>query len=159
MTLKQYIIKQLIEIKQVMERTMNGLKNEDLTSHEPCNHWPIAWNIQHCCGGIDLLLYKHITGGLFLEHDVDRIAYPFKFEPKPNDSYPPLTELETRWTSLMDSTINAILKLEDEEFDESLINKCYTAISHTNLHLRGIWCILGERRVDEKWPIEDTCML
>ena len=39
---------------------------------------------------------------------------------------------------------------------EPLVESCLRVINHQNVHLRNIWCILGERRVDEKWAEQQT---
>lgn len=163
MTFKEYILHQLKEIKREMLNAINDLSKEDLVAFEPCGHWPIAWIVQHCCGIIDSYIYKHITGKAFLTHDVERIAYPFKIEPKPEDVYPELSVLLERWSTLLDASIEQIGSLSEETLNDKFFNhdeeiavSCLRVINHTNAHLRNIWCILGERRVDTKWAEQST---
>ncbi len=163
MTLKDYIMHQMCEIKREMLAAIEGLTDDEIQSFEPCGHWPIAWIVQHCCGIADSFVYKHITGKAILEHDVERIAWPFRMEPKPGDIYPPLSVLMHRWSTVMDASIEELERLDDDKLQDKFFNhnepiaeSCLRVINHTNAHLRNIWCILGEKRIDYKWAEQQT---
>lgn len=163
MTLKSYILHQMREIKREVLAAITDLSDDDLQSFEPCGHWPIAWIVQHCCGIIDSFIYKHITGKAFLIHDVEKIAWPFKVEPKPEDIYPSSIILIERWSTLLEASIAMLEHLDEEKYqdkfynhDEPISESCLRVINHTNAHLRNIWCILGEKHIDSKWSEQQT---
>ena len=162
MTLREYILHQLREAKREMLVAIEGLASEDLTSHEPCGHWPIAWIVQHCCGNVDGFLHRAVTGQPVLEHE-DRYRKRPLAEPQPGDTYPELSELAARWTTLWDAVLPLMETLDEEAFQsqpehgvEPLVESCLRVINHTNVHLRNIWTILGERRVDDKFAEQQT---
>ena len=162
MTLKEYILHQLREARREMLVALEGLTPEDLTSFEPCGHWPIAWIVQHCCGNIDGFLHRAVTGRPVLEHE-DRYRKRPLAEPQPGDAYPELPELVERWTSVWDAVLALMEVLGEQELQaqsehavEPLVQSCLRVINHTNTHLRNIWTILGERRVDHKFAEQQT---
>jgi hypothetical protein len=164
MTLKEYILHQLREMKREMLVAIEGLSKEDLTSHEPGGHSPIAWIVQHCLVNVDFFIHKGITGEFCLEHEERFRAWPL-IEPKPGDRYPAPSELVERWTTLLDASIETLEAVTDERLQEAsrssdppepLVQSCLRVVNHQNAHLRQIWCILGRRRVDEKWPEQQT---
>ena len=162
MTLKEYVLHQLREIKREMLAAIRDLSPDDLTSHQPCGHWPIAWIVQHCCGNVDGFLHRHLAGIAFLEHDRRFYSRPM-IEPRPGDDYPDLATLIERWSTLMDAVVALFesmpsekLQEQSEHAKEPLVQSCLRVINHTNVHLRNIWCILGERRVDSKWAEQQT---
>ncbi len=162
MTLKEYILHQMREAKREMLAALEGLSAEDLTSHEPCGHWPIAWIVQHCCGNMDAFLHRPLTGRAFLEHEERYHKWPM-VEPQPGDAYPGLPELVERWTSLWDAVLPLMEALDEQDIQmqsehalEPLVQSCLRVINHTNAHLRNIWTILGERRVDHKYAEQQT---
>jgi hypothetical protein len=164
MTIKEYILHQLREIKREMLVAVEGLSEEDLQSHEPHGHSPVAWVVQHCCGNVDFFIHRGITGRNCLEHEHRFVAWPI-IDPRPGDPYPSLDELTERWTRVMEASLEALESLTDEELQapsksshppEPLIESCLRVINHQNSHIRQIWCILGWRRVGTKWPDQDT---
>ena len=162
MTIKTFILHQLREMKREVLAAIEGLSEEDLTSHEPGNHWPIAWIVQHCCSNVDIALYKMIKEKLLLDHEKRFRTWPL-IEPRPEDEYPPLGELQQRWSSITDEAIREIEKIDESRLHvtppegvEPIIESVLRVINHQNSHLRNIWCILGERRVDKKWAEQQT---
>jgi hypothetical protein len=164
MTLKDYILHQLREMKREMQAAIDGLSEEDLTSHEPGLRNPIAWIVQHCCVNVDFFIYRGITDEFCLEHEEKHLRWPLE-TPQPGDSYPPLDKLIERWTRLLDASVQALEALPEEQLQEPsrrsrppepLVESCLRVINHQNAHLRQIWCILGQRQVEGKWPTQDT---
>ncbi len=164
MTLTEYILHQLREIQREMLLAIGSLSEEDLTWLGAGEQGPIAWIVQHCCVNVDFFIHKGITGEVCLEHEPRFLAWPLP-ERKPDDEYPPLRELIERWTKLLDASVQALEDLPEERLQEPnrssnpsepLVESCLRVINHQNAHLRQIWCILGKRRVDEKWPVQDT---
>ena len=162
--LKTYVLHQLREIKREMLKAVEGLSQDDLTSHEPGDHSPIAWIVQHCCVNIDFFVHKGITGQLHLDHDERFLTWPLT-DPKPGDAYPSAAELADRWRGICDAAGKALEGIPPERLQqpsrssdpsEPLVESCLRVINHQNVHLRQIWCILGRRRVDEKWPTQET---
>jgi hypothetical protein len=103
-----------------------------------------------------------LKGEPALVHEEKHRTWPL-IEPKPGDSYPPLSELISRWSKVMDGVVQSFEAQPEDaisrvpsEGKESLAETCLRVINHLNSHLRSIWCILGERRVDEKWPEQQT---
>lgn len=163
-TLKGYILHQLREMKREMLAAVEGLSEEDLTSHEPGGHSPIAWIVQHCCSNVDFFIHRGSTGQFFLQHDRRFLTWPL-IDPKPGDEYPPPAELVERWSSLWDAATAALEALPEERLQqpsrsanppEPLVESCLRVVNHSNAHLRQIWCILGRRRVDGKYPTQQT---
>ena len=162
MTLKAYILHQLREIKREVLVAVEDLSEEDMRSHEPCGHWPIAWILQHFCLNVDRFLYFSREGSLFLEHDERMLTRP-RVDPQPGEPYPPLSDLTSKWSTVIDAAIGLIELDGDDDLQttpphgkEPVVESCLRVINHTNAHLRAIWCILGERRVDAKFPDQQT---
>jgi len=161
MNLKQYVTYQLREAKREMLEALEGLSSETITSHEPSGHWPIAWIVEHCRETADKYLHFHITGSYVLEREERYSGRPSR-EPAEGDAYPAVEELTARWTVLMDSVIRDVSDLDDRKLGENLYGKepvdvsCLRIINHINSHLRGIWYMLGQKRVDSKFPEQKT---
>jgi hypothetical protein len=162
--LKGFIIHQLRELRREMLAALDGLSDEELTSHEPNLRNPIAWIVQHCCLNVDFFINKGIRGELFLQHAPNFLARPSP-TPKPGDPYPSGAELRDRWSKLLDAGATALEGLTAEQLQqpsccarnkEPLVESCLRVINHQNAHLRQIWCILGRRRRDDKWPRQET---
>ena len=163
--LKEYILHQVREIKREMLVAIEGLSQEDLTSHEPGAHSPIAWIVEHCVGNMDFFVCKGVTGKLVMEHE-RRFGHPI-IAPKPGAPYPSLDELKARWTKVLDACVAALEGVDEADLQrlskaakpsesEPLVESCLRVINHQNAHLRQIWCILGRRRVDHKFPTQET---
>ncbi len=163
-TLKDYTVHQLREMKREMLKAVGGLCEDDMTSHEPGGHSPIAWIVSHCLVNVDFFLHKGMSGQFLLEHDPKLRAWPI-IDPRPGDAYPPGAELAERWSRLCDAAVGAIEAAPAERLQqpsrsanppEPLVESCLRVTNHSNAHLRQIWCILGRRRVDGKWPTQET---
>ncbi len=164
MTLQEYILHQLREMKREMLEAVAGFSEEDVRSHEPGDHNPVAWMVQHCCVNVDFLIHRGLTGEFFLEHEDRFLAWPLP-EPSPGDRYPPLAELKERWITLMDAAVAALQAAPEDRLQEAsrsadpaepLVESCLRVINHQNAHLRQIWCIVGRKRIDQKWPRQET---
>jgi len=162
--LKDYILHQVQEIKREMLTAIDGLSQEDLASHQPGAHSPIAWIVEHCLSNMDLFVHQGVTGRLAIDHEHRFMAWPI-IDPKPGDPYPSLDELKARWTKVMDACAGALESLEEADLQrrsksarppEPLVESCLRVINHHNAHLRQIWCILGRRRMDHKFPDQET---
>lgn len=154
--LKLFISYQLKEMKRELLAALEGLSEEDLTSHEPCGHWPVAWVAEHCSDVADKFLYHPIKGALFLEHDPAIVNWP-KAAPQPGHAYRSRDEIARRWETLCDAILELHEAMSPDDLQktygaEPYVESCLRVINHTNVHLRSLWCILGERRVDEKFP-------
>lgn len=163
-TLKDYIVHQLREMKREMLAAIDGLSDEDLTSHEPGGHSPVAWIVCHCLVNVDFFIHRGVTGQWCLRHEDRFHRWPL-IDPKPGDAYPGLPELTDRWGRLCDAAAAALEGISPEQLQqpgrsadppEPLVESCLRVINHSNAHLRQIWCILGRRRVDGKWPTQET---
>ena len=162
MTLKEYILHQVGEARREMLAAVEDLSVDDLTSLEPVGHWPVAWIFQHCCQNVDRFLYAGIEGTNSLEQDRRFSGRPDR-EPGPGDKYPSLEELKERWAGLLDAVIRGLKKMPDDKLQETpaggkepLVESFLRVINHTNAHLRAIWCIIGERGIDGKFPEQKT---
>ena len=162
MTLKQYLLHQLREIRREMLVAIEGLSAEDLTSHEPGGHSPIAWIVQHCVLNVDYFIHRAVTERLCLHHDRQFLTWPL-IEPQPGDEYPPLGELVERWTTVLNASLAALESIPEERLQEPsptvtepLVESCLRVTNHQNNHLRQIWCILGRRHVDSRFPDQQT---
>ena len=161
MKIKQYVTYQLREAKREMLEALESLSDEVIASHEPSGHWPIAWIVEHCCVTADKYLHFHITGSYVLECEERYSGRPLR-EPAEGDAYPEIGELKARWTELMDSIMKSVSDLDDKRIGENLHGKepvdvsCLRIINHINSHLRGIWFMLGQKRVDSKFPEQKT---
>ncbi len=165
--LKQLVLHQLHEIRREMLIAIDGLSEDDLVAHEPHGRSPIAWIVQHCCSNLDHFIVRAVTGKPALEHDRRFTTWPL-IEPRPGDDYPPLPKLIERWTTVCDASIAAIESLPEEalqqpgpatspEHDpEPLVESCLRVINHQNSHLRQIWCIIGRRGINAKYPDQQT---
>jgi len=161
MQLKEYIIHQMSEAKREMIEAVKDLPADAVSSMKPGGHWPIGWIVQHCCQNADFFLYEHMTGKSVLEHDERYRGWPLK-EPKPEDIYPSSEKLIERWSAVWDAVIAEFRKLDESSISEKLHGReplaesCLRVINHANSHLRAIWCLLGEQRVDSKYPEQQT---
>jgi hypothetical protein len=155
MTYKDYILHQLREMKRELLTATEDVPEEDLTSFEPVGHWPIAWITEHCTEIADKLLIASRTGSPLLSYE-DQVENWTSREPQPGDPYPPLSEMQERWAQVCDEAVSYVESVEEERLQETagskpFIDNILLAVNHTNSHLRSLWCILGERRVDHKW--------
>ena len=162
MTLSVYIVHQLRELRREVLAAVDGLSQDDICSHDPGDHWPIAWILQHLSLNVDRFLYSPHSGSLLLDHEENMLARP-RVEPKPGDPYPLKSELTRKWNTIMDAAVDVIESLDDAGLNgtppngrEPVVESCLRVINHTNAHLRAVWCILGQRRIDEKYPEQDT---
>jgi hypothetical protein len=157
MTLKEFVLHQMAEARREMIEAVKGLSPGELSSMDPAGHWPVAWVMEHCTLNADFFLHVHMTGKYVLEHEDRYKGWPMK-EPEPGDIYPDAEKLIERWTILWDAVIPEFSRLEESVFSEKLhgreplIESCLRVINHVNAHLRSIWCILGEKRIDSKFP-------
>ena len=154
MEYKEYILHQLREMRRELLTALEDVTGDDLTSFEPCGHWPVAWIAEHCSEVADGVLCGPTTGEVnqYAEH----VANWFKREPAPGDAYPSPTEICRRWSAVCDSIIGFVENASDEDLQktygkEPYIQSILRVVNHTNSHLRSLWCILGERRVDHKF--------
>lgn len=155
MTYKEYLLHQLREMRRELLTATNDLSEDDLISFEPAGHWPIAWITEHCTEVADRFLYGPVHG-TFLHTYEAHVGKWSEQEPRAGDNYPNIVELQNRWKKVCDSVIDFVEAENDDKLQqtygkEPYINSILRVINHTNSHLRSLWCILGERRVDEKW--------
>lgn len=160
MTFKEYILHQLREMKRELLTATGEVTGEDLISFEPAGHWPVAWIAEHCTEVADKFLYRPVHDGYLLSYDA-HVENWTKQEPKPGDSYPSLNEIHERWTKVCDAVVSYVESASDEEMQntygiEPYITSVLRIINHTNSHLRSLWCILGERRVDTKFAEQQS---
>ncbi|MCD4829186.1 MAG: DinB family protein [Candidatus Cloacimonetes bacterium] len=162
MTLQEYILGELKDVRQTLLFALDGLKEDDLTSMEPCGHWPIAWIAMHLAAAMDKFVNFEITGEYTIEHAKNMLEWPFT-EPEPDDKYPSHDELVENWNKVMDMAIYNIGWLDEEgmqkcgghieieNWDHPIVKVVQWMIVHHHQHMRMLWTILGERRVDDKW--------
>ncbi len=155
MTFSTYVLHQLKEMKRELLTAIEGLEGEDLTSFEPAGHWPVAWIAEHCTQVADWFLIQSVTGAMQLEYE-EQVGNWTEREPREGDSYPPASEIASRWASVCDTITSYVEQATEAELQaspgrEPYIQSILRIINHTNSHLRSLWCILGERRVDSKW--------
>jgi len=164
MFLKDYILHQVREMKRELLVVLDGLGEQDMTSYESGEQTCIAWIVQHCCANVDFFIHKGSTGDFFLSHEQRFLTWPL-IDPTPEDVYPPREELIHRWTGLCDAGVRALESLPEEDVQapsksadpgEPLVESCLRVVNHQNVHLRQIWCILGRRHIDKKWPVHET---
>ena len=86
-------------MKRELHDAIEGLSEEDMVSHEPSGHWPVAWIAEHCSDVADSFLYAPIKGARFLEHDPVIVNWP-KEEPHPGYPYLSQSEISRRWDTL-----------------------------------------------------------
>jgi|GEM_PF-5621738 len=162
MTLNEYTLEELKDMKQTLLTAIEGLKEEDLTSMEPCGHWPIAWIAMHLTNAIDTFINFELTGATTVEHEERMKQWPFP-EPKPGDTWPTLDTLVRNWTLVMDKALENVAALGEEgmqkvgghlqfeNWNHPISTVIRWMVMHHHIHMRHLWCILGERRVDDKW--------
>jgi hypothetical protein len=108
----------------------------------------------------DKFLWAPVKGRGFHSY-ADHVANWPKREPRPGDAYPSPTEIRARWSDLCDEIVTLVESFSEEDLqrtygNEPYINSILRVINHTNSHLRSLWCILGERRVDQKWAEQQS---
>jgi DinB superfamily len=164
MTLKQYVLHQLREMKREVLESVSGLAPEEWTSHEPGDHSPIAWILQHCCANTDFFIHCGLTGDMAIDHDVRVLSGP-RTDPEPGDPYPSGEELCERWAKVCDASIAALEEGSEEclqkpsrsmENPEPLVESCLRVINHQNAHIRQIWCFRGLRGREDKYPQQQS---
>jgi hypothetical protein len=155
MTFTDYVLHQLREMKRELLFAIEDVAPEDLFSFEPMNHWPVGWIAEHCTEVADKLLHKSVTGDYMHDYH-EQVANWTQREPVPGDPYPTSDEIARRWADLCDWVVARVETGGTDALDASAGKVAYVqnvllAVNHTNSHLRSLWCILGERRVDHKW--------
>ena len=160
MTFKEYILHQLREMKRELLTALEDVPAADLFSFEPCNHWPIGWIAEHCTEVADGFLHLPVQNERMYDYEPQVADWPHR-EPRPGDSYPDPAAIVGRWTGMCDWIIEFVEKADEADLQktwgrEPYVNSLLRVINHTNSHLRSLWCILGERRVDHKWAEQQT---
>ena len=155
MTFKEYVLHQLREMKRELITALVDVPRDDLTSFDPVGHWPGAWIAEHCTQVADAFLIAPLHGGMRLAY-AEHVGNWTNREPVPGDEYPTTTEIIERWEQVCDEAISFVegtdeASLQKEPGREPYIQSILRVINHTNSHLRSLWCILGQRRVDTKW--------
>ena len=155
MTLKEYVLHQLREMKRELLTALEGVDADDLFSFEPAGHWPAGWIAEHCTQVADAFLVKPVHGSQLLEY-AEQVQNWTSREPQPGDAYPAPADIARRWSEVCDHVVGRIETMSDDALQdtpgrEPYIHSILRVINHTNSHLRSFWCILGERRVDHKW--------
>lgn len=159
--MKEFILHQMAEAKREMIEAIRDLPPGVLSSLEPAKHWPIAWIVQHCCFNVDFFLHVHMTGKYCLEHEARFKGWPLR-EPEAADEYPPPEKLIERWSAVWDAVVAEFSRQEEPSLAEKvhgrepLVESCLRVINHANSHLRAVWCLLGEQRIDAKFPEQQT---
>ena len=160
MNKKEYIHFQLREIKREFLASINDIDEKTYNSFTPQDHWPIAWNIEHCCFNIDKWLYSHLEGKFILDHGEIFKKWP-PIKPDDNYKYFLLIDTKKRIEKLFANVFEKIISLTDSDFESSFELKeafdvsCLRVINHSNSHLRNIWYILGELKIS-KWSEQST---
>jgi hypothetical protein len=162
MTLNEYVLKELADMKQTLITALEDLPEKDLVSMEPCGHWPIAWIAMHLSSGLDMFINYELTGKMTVEHEARMQAWPLVV-PTPEDTWPSLETLLGNWNKVMDKAMENVAALGEDGmqkvgghlsaygFNQPIIELIQMMVSHHHTHMRNLWCILGERRVDTKW--------
>ena len=105
-------------------------------------------------------LWESVKGQGFHAYE-EQVARWTKIEPKPGDPYPAPAEISRRWGDLCDAIFGLVEALSEDELQKSYgpepyVTSILRVVNHTNSHLRSLWCILGERRVDHKFAEQQT---
>jgi len=155
MTLKEYVLHQLREMKRELLISLKDVSADDMFSFEPVGHWPVGWIADHCTQVADAFLVAPLNGAQMLEY-ADQVQNWTTREPVPGDAYPPPAEIADRWSRVCDRIVAHVERTDESKLQESpgkepYIQSILRVVNHTNSHLRSLWCILGERRVDDKW--------
>ena len=155
MTFKEFVLHQLNEMRRELLTATDDLAGEDLSSFEPAGHWPIAWITEHCTQVADKFLYAAVHGAPLLTY-APHVGGWTEQEPKPGEAYPTLDEMQARWRQVCDAAIAFVTDASEDELQrqygiEPYIASILRVVNHNNSHLRSLWCILGERRVDSKF--------
>ena len=166
MTLQEYILNEMKDMKRTLLFALDGLSREDLTSMEPAGHWPVAWIAMHLAAAMDTFVNFELTGQYTIEHDKRVSAWPFP-EITPEDKWPQLSEIVSNWQKVMDKVNENIAALDDaglqkvgghlkfENWNYPISHVINWMVMHHHQHMRMLWTILGERRVDDKWDEPD----
>jgi hypothetical protein len=160
MTFKEYILHQLREMRRELLTAVKDVPTKDLFAFEPCNHWPIGWIAEHCTEVADGWLYTPVQDERMYDYEPQVESWTDR-EPQPGDTYPEPSAIAGRWAGMCDWIISFVEEAGDDDLQkpwgrEPYINSLLRVINHTNSHLRSLWCILGERRVDHKWAEQQT---
>lgn len=163
-TLKEYILCQMREMKREMLTALSGLNQSDLAFTGPGNELPIGWVVQHCMCVIDTMLVYHISGKKLLRYPPGIDKYPID-PPPPNYAAPLVVDLENEWLNLMDHAIALLRSVDDEQLQsqsatgiEPLVESCLRSINHTNSHIRAIWCLIVQMGKTDRWPSQPSWM-
>lgn len=160
MTFKEYILHHLRETKREVMTALDGLGEADMLSFEPAGHWPIAWIAEHLTATADAFLIKPINGERLLEYHEHVARWP-KRNPQPGDPFHKPAEIVSRWEQVCDwitAHVEAVSEadLQESPGNEPYIHSILRIVNHTNAHLRNIWCIIGQRRLDHRWPEQQS---
>ncbi len=156
MTFKEYVLHQLREMRRELLIALEDVSEENMLSFEPAGHWPIAWIAEHVTATADRFLVAPIHGEPLLEYH-DQVARWPKRPPQPGDEYQTPSAIVDRWKQVCDWICNHVESIGESALQESpgpepYIHSVLRIINHTNSHLRSLWCILGQKRVYDKWP-------
>lgn len=160
MTFKKYVLHQLREMRRELLTALEDVPGEAMTSFEPVGHWPIAWIAEHCTEVAEKLLVVPVKGERLLSYEEQVADWPNR-EPKPGDTYPAKAEIESRWKQVCDEIVSFVEGLSDDDLQKSWGDNPYAqnillAVNHTNSHLRSLWCELGQKRLDNKWAVQQN---
>jgi hypothetical protein len=116
----------------------------------------------HLTSAIDTFINFELTGEHTVQHEERITTWPLP-APQPGDCWPSLDLLMSNWEKVMDKAIENVSALGDEGMQKVggyLREKGWNhpistiirwMVMHHHIHMRNLWCILGERRVDDKW--------
>ena len=160
MTFKEFVNHQLCEMKRELLTAIEGVDEKAMTSFGPVNHWPVAWIAEHCPQIADAVLYKPVKGTQMHEY-ADQVQNWTTREPVDGDRYPDRQQIASRWETLCDWIIDHTRSLEESELQNTENGQAYLenillAVNHTNSHLRSLWCLLGQLRLDDKWAEQQS---
>lgn len=139
---------------------IDGVPEEEMVSFEPVGHWPPAWIAEHCTEVADKLLIRPVKGRRLLSYADHVVNWPNR-APEPGDGYPSHGEIERRWAEVCDEAVSFVESLNEDGLQKAWGEKAYAenillAVNHTNSHLRSFWCELGQKRLDDKWAVQQS---
>ena len=164
MTLKEYVLHQLREMKREMLESIDGMDAAALAFDDSASHSPAAWVVQHACANVDYFLHKGLTGRFAIDHEPRYLSRPL-IGPEPGDEYPSPEELVDRWRSVCEAAIGALDNATEARLqeptrvvqpEEALVESCLRVINHQNAHMRQIWCLRGLQGEKNKYPHQQT---
>ena len=160
MNYKEYVLHQLREMKRELLTAIADVEVDDMYSFEPVGHWPIGWIAEHCTQVADARLVAPLQGQQMLEY-AEQVQNWGTREPRPGDEYPGPAGIARRWRDVCDRIIDHVESSTESDLQQSsgedpYVQRILLVVNHTNSHLRSLWCILGERRVDHKWAEQQS---